>query len=125
MPSPSTVYPGALTPDAIQKLGGAALVPLPVSAAIDPHTANRYVITKKSASALTLAAPTAGADDGLNIQIISATAFAHVLTATGLLVDGAGHANTATFPAAGGGAVDLTAYQGKWYVENSQNITFA
>jgi hypothetical protein len=124
-PSPSTVYPGALTPDAIQKMGSAALVALPVNIALDPHTANRYVITKGSAIALTLAAPTAGADDGLAIEIVSSTAFAHVLTATGLLVDGAGHVNTATFPAAGGGCVDLVAYQGKWYVQNSQNMTFA
>jgi hypothetical protein len=125
MPSPSTVYPGVLSGDAIQKLGGAALVLVPASQSLDPHTANRYMITKGSIAALTLAAPTAGADDGLQIEVTSSTAFAHTLTATGLLVDGAGHVNSATFPAAGGGAIDLTAYNGKWYVINSQNITFA
>jgi len=124
-PSPSTVYAGALTPDAIQKLGGAALVLIAANQALDPHTANRYMITKGSLCALTLAAPTAGTDDGLSIEINSSTAFAHTLTATGLLVDGAGHVNVATFPAAGGGAIDLTAYNGKWYVVNSQNITFS
>ena len=124
-PSPSTVYPGVLSPDAIQKLGGSALVLLAASTALDPHTANRYMITKGSIAALTLAAPTAGVDDGMGISIFSSTAFAHTVTATGLLVDGAGHVNTATFPAAGGGALDLVAYNGKWYVQNSQNITFA
>ncbi len=123
-PSPATVFPGVLTNDAINKLLGGSLNPLSASVAIDPHTAGRYVITKGSIAAFTLAAPTAGADDGLQIEIISSTAFAHVLTATGLLVDGAGHVNTATFPAAGGGCVDLVAYNGKWYVQNSQNITF-
>jgi hypothetical protein len=127
MPSPSTVYPGVLGVDAIQKLGGAPLVLVGASQAIDPHTANRYMITKGSIAALTLAAPTAGADDGLAIEILSSTAFAHTVTATGLLVDGAGHVNSATFPTTtgGGGALDLVAFNGKWYVQNSQNITFA
>jgi len=126
MPSPSTVYPGVLTQDAINKLLGGPYVLLAASGAIDPHSAQRYMITKTGAiAALTLAAPTAGADDGLAIEVISSTAFAHTVTMTGLMVDGAGHVNSATFPAAGGGAVDLIAFQGKWYVQNSQNITFA
>lgn len=124
-PSPATVYPGVLSQDAINKLLGGPLVPLPASGAIDPHTANRYMITKAGLAAMTLAAPTAGADDGLPIEILSSTAFAHTITMTGLMVDGAGHVNSATFPAAGGGALDLAAYNGKWYVVNSQNITFA
>jgi hypothetical protein len=121
----ATVYPGALTQDAINKLLGGPLVAIPASGAIDPHTAQRYMITKAGLAAMTLAAPTAGVDDGLAIQILSSTAFAHTITATGLLVDGAAHVNQAALPAAGGGAIDLVAYQGKWYVENSQNITFS
>jgi hypothetical protein len=125
MPSPATVYPGVLTQDAINKILAGAMVAIPASGAIDPHTAARYVITKAGVAALTLAAPTAGADDGLTIEITSVTANQHVLTATGLLVDGAGHVNTATWPAQLGGTVDLVAYNGKWYVQNSQSITFA
>ena len=122
MPSPATIYGGALTIDAIQKLGGSLPVNIPASGAIDPHTANRYMITKAGVAAMTLAAPTAGADDGLVLEILSSTAFAHTVTATGLFVDGAGHVNVATFPAAGGGAIDLVAFNGKWIVQNSQNV---
>jgi hypothetical protein len=125
-PSPATVYPGVLSQDAINKMLGGPFTLVGASGAMDPHSAARYMITKSTAiAAMTLAAPTAGADDGMNIEILSSTAFAHTITATGLLVDGAGHVNTATFPAAGGGALDLVAYNGKWYVVNSQNITFA
>ena len=124
-PSPATIYPGVLSQDAINKLLGGPLNSLGASGAIDPHTAARYMITKAGLAAMTLAAPTAGADDGLCIEITSSTAFAHTVTMTGLMVDGAGHVNSATFPAAGGGSLLLVAYQGKWYVQASQNITFA
>ena len=125
MPSPATVYPGVLSSDAIQKLLGGALVPLPASGAIDPHTANRYMITKAGVAALTLAAPTAGADDGLSIQILSSTANAHTLTATGLFEDGAGHVNAATWAANIGGCIELVAYNGKWYVVTLQSVTMS
>jgi hypothetical protein len=125
MPSPATVYPGVLSQDAINKLLGGPLNLIGASGAIDSHTAGRYMITKAGVAAMTLAAPTAGADDGLCIEILSSSAYAHSITMTGLMVDGAGHVNSATFPAAGGGALDLVAYNGKWYVINSQNITFA
>lgn len=122
-PSPATVYPGALTPDSIQKLGGAALVVLAVSGALDPHTSNRYMITKGGILAETLAAPTAGADDGIEIEIVSATAFAHTLTATGLFVDGAAHVNLASWSVNAGGCLRLRAYNGKWYVTTALNVT--
>jgi hypothetical protein len=125
MPSPATVNPGALTNDAITKLLGGPLVPLSASGAIDPHTAQRYVITKAGVAALTLAAPTAGADDGLNIEIISSTANAHTLTATGLFEDGAGNVNVATWAAHIGGALALVAYNGKWYVQSLQSVTMS
>jgi len=122
-PSPSTVYPGVLSQDAINKMLGGPLNLLPASGAIDPHTAGRYMITKAGVAALTLAAPTAGADDGLCIEILSSTANAHTLTATGLFEDGAGNVNKATWPAQIGGAIDLVAYNGKWYVQNLQSVT--
>ena len=123
--SPSAIYPGALTPDAIQKLVAAPFVPLPASGAIDPHTSNRYMITKAGLAALTLAAPSAGADDGLCIEITSASAFAHTLTATGLFQDGAAHVNAATFPAQVGGSIALVAWQGKWYVQALQAVVMS
>lgn len=125
MPSPSALYAGTFTNDAIQKLLAAALVLLPASGAIDPHSANRYLITKAGVAALTLAAPTAGADDGLQIEITSATANAHTLTATGLFEDGAAHVNLATWPAQIGGKISLMAYQGKWYVQTLQVVAMS
>ena len=124
-PSPATVYPGVLSQDAINKLLSGPLVPIGASGAIDPHTAGRYMITKGGVAALTLAAPTAGADDGLEIEIISNTAFAHTLTATGLFQDGAGHVNLATFAANAGASIFLTAYQGKWNVQIAQGVTMS
>lgn len=125
MPSPATLYPGAFTNDSIQKLLAAALVPLAVSGAIDPHTSNRYVITKAGVAALTIAAPTAGADDGMLLEITSSTANAHTVTATGLYADGAGHVNLATFAAQIGATLLLMAYQGKWYVQVAQGVTMS
>jgi hypothetical protein len=92
--------------------------------AIPPHVQHVYVITKGSAAALTLAAPTAGADDGNTITIFSSTAFAHVLTATGLLNTGSANHNTATWAAQLGGSLTLWAYGGKWYAEAQVGITF-
>ena len=125
MPSPAALYPGAYTQDAIEKALLGPLVLLAVSGAIDPHSAHRYVITKAGVAAMTLAAPTAGADDGLLIEISSATANAHTVTATGLYADGAGHVNLATFAANVGACLVLMAYQGKWYVQVVQGITMS
>jgi hypothetical protein len=124
-PSPSAIYPGALTPDAIQKLVAAPFALLPASGAIDPHTSNRYMITKAGVAALTLAAPAAGADDGLCIELTSSTAFAHTVTATGLYQDGAAHVNVATFPAQIGGSIALVAWQGKWIVQSLQAVVMS
>lgn len=125
MPSPAVVFPGVLSNDAISKLLGGPLNVLGASGAVDPHTASRYIITKAGIAALTLAAPTAGADDGMSLQFISTTADAHTLTATGLFVDGAGHQNVATWSANAGGVLELVAYNGLWYVVTTQNVTMS
>lgn len=111
--------------------GGGLLPPLKypltiqsTDGAIDPHTAACYVITKGSAAALTLAAPTATTDDGLQIVITSASAFAHVLTATNLLQTGAATDDVATTAAFAGASLTLMAYQAKWYVISQNAITF-
>jgi len=85
--------------------------------AIAPRVPGYFVITKGSAAALTLAAPTAGTDDGLEIEISSRGAFAHVITATGLLLTGTASVNSVTYPTAGAGATAwFTADNGKWVV---------
>lgn len=84
-----------------------------------------YVITKAGVAALTLAAPTAGVQDGTIINISSTTTNAHTLTATGLLQTGVAGVDLATFAAFGGAGLTLMAYNGKWVVLYSVGITFS
>lgn len=74
------------------------------------------VITKGSAAALTLAAPTAGTDDGKILRVVSATAFAHVVTtpANNILDGTSSTKDTATFAAHAGASIVLEAYNGNW-----------
>jgi hypothetical protein len=90
-----------------------------------PVVAGTYEITKAGVAALTLAAPTAGTQDNLRILIVSATAYAHTVTATGLLQTGTASVNVATFAAYAGAALELIAYNGKWQTANSNAITFS
>lgn len=98
---------------------------LSASGAIPPHSGHTYVVTKAGIAALTLAAPTAGVDDGIEITITSNTAYAHTLTATGLLGTGTASVNVATFAAQLGAGLTLMAYGGKWLVQASVGITFS
>lgn len=87
-------------------------------------------LTKGTAAAITLAAPTAGlpsagGDDGKELRVITTTAAAHVITSS---VDGfnaKGSSGTATFTAAIGNAVTFSAYNGHWYSEDKLNVTIA
>lgn len=101
------------------------LVALTTNGAINPNTAANYVITKAGVLADTLAAPTAGADDGKVIMVTSNTANAHTITATGLLQTGTASVNVATFAAQPGAGLTLIAYQGKWNVLGSVGVTFS
>jgi hypothetical protein len=87
--------------------------------------AGRRLITYGAALAMTLGAPIAGTDDGKYIRVTSTTAFAHTITATGLLKTGSASVNVATFAAFAGAALTLMAYNGLWYVVNSVGITFS
>lgn len=82
------------------------------------------VITKGTAAALTLAAPTATTHDGIIIEIVSTTAAAHTVTATTIgfnATDAAG--DVGTFGAAIGNGLRVVAYQGEWYVLNNIGVT--
>jgi hypothetical protein len=106
---------------------GAAKIPVAITAsgAVPVRPSADYVITDAGVAVLTLAAPTAGTDDGVTVSIISATAFAHTLTATGLLETGTASVNVATFAAFAGAGLTLKAYNGKWLVTSSVGITFS
>lgn len=103
----------------------AGIVALSANGAVAPHTPHTYVVTKGSICALTLAAPTAGTDDGIQITITSDTAFAHTLTATGLLDTGSANVNVATFAANKGAGLTLMAYNGRWKAMSQIGITFS
>jgi hypothetical protein len=83
-------------------------------------------LTKAGVGAYTLAAPTA-AQEGVFLTIISQSANAHVVTATGLLDDGVtgGAKNTATFAAFVGATIVLRATNLKWAVVSVKAVTVA
>lgn len=78
----------------------------PVDGAIT-HVPGKHALTKGSAGAYTLAAPTA-ADAGTRIFIVSRTAFAHVVTVAGGL-GGVAADDVLTFAAKAGSGIELEA----------------
>lgn len=94
--------------------------------AITKDPALLHVLTKTSAGAYTLAAPTSS-QEGMELIITAGTAYAHVVTATGLLDDGVtgGSKNTATFGAFVGSTLTLMAYNLKWIVVSKNVVTIA
>lgn len=113
----------ALSNGAVQGVGG--YVAASGDGAISVKTGIVF-ITKGTAAALTLAAPTAGTDDGKELTIMSTTAAAHTVTnsSPGFNAGGAGK-DVATFAAAIGNNMVLSAYQGTWYVVSQVGITLA
>jgi hypothetical protein len=109
----------------VDELSPSGFSPLAASGAISPHVSASYLITKAGVAALTIAAPIAGADDGVTLDITSSTAYAHTITATGLLQTGTASVNLATLAAYAGARLTLTAYQGKWYIQDPNGITFS
>ena len=98
----------------------------PGTTAALPIATGTVVMTKGSASAFTLAAPTA-LQNGTRMTFLSDSAYAHVITATGLIHDGVtgGAKTTATFAAFKGATLTLCAYNLFWYVENRHNCTIS
>lgn len=84
------------------------------------------IITKGTAAALTLAAPTAGVHDGVTILIISNTAAAHTVTNTSPgFNNGSTASDVATFGAAIGNMMMLMAYNGVWLAFDLHGVTLA
>jgi len=83
-------------------------------------------LSKGSAGAYTLAAPTA-AQEGTRLTITSRSAFAHVVTATDLIEDGVtgGAKDTATFAAFVGASMELIAINLKWHTVSLKAVTVA
>jgi len=89
---------------------------------INPHVSGNYIVKTGSADAMTLAAPTVGADDGLSISVFSDTLFAHTITATSLFANGTALKTTATFAAFRGAGISLRAFNGVWQVIGVSNV---
>lgn len=82
-------------------------------------------LSKGSAAAITLAAPTNTTHDGYRVVIFSSTAFQHVITGG---VDGfnaKGSSGTITLGGAIGDSVELVAMGGHWYTVSKVNATVA
>jgi hypothetical protein len=89
-------------------------------------TTGAKILTKGSAGAYTLAAPTS-AEEGNVIKVIAGTAAAHTITATSLIDDGVtgGSKTTATFAAFIGASIELMAYNLKWVVISKNVVTIS
>lgn len=85
-----------------------------------------HFITKGTAAALTIAAPTTGVHDGMEITLISTTAAAHTITyaTTGFNGGGTG-TDVGTFGGAIGDGITLVAYGTNWLVKDKTNVTLA
>jgi hypothetical protein len=97
---------------------------------INPHLSATYNVEGTAIDAMTLAAPlvgnqNAGGDSGRTIIISSGSAYAHTLTATGLLETGTASVNVATFAAYAGATLLLRAHKGKWNVISANAVTFS
>jgi predicted RecA/RadA family phage recombinase len=81
-------------------------------------------LTKGSAAAIALAAPSAG-QAGTELIITAGSAYAHVVTATTLIEDGVtgGSKTTATFGAFNGATLTLRAVNLKWTVVSKNVVT--
>jgi len=90
-----------------------------------PAVDTTYVITKSAAAAaMTIVNPTDVTHDGLTLTFISATAQAHTLTrATTGFNDAGASGDVATWGGAKGDGMQITAWDGKWYVNYLTNVT--
>lgn len=84
------------------------------------------IVTKGSAAAITIANPTSGVHDFMEITILSVTAFAHTVTRSTTGFNNAGASgDVATFGTAAGNSMTIVAYQGVWYTKNLTGVTLA
>ena len=82
-------------------------------------------LSKGSAAAITIVAPTSVTHDGYLIRIVCQTAQAHVVTCASVGFNAKGSSGTITFAAAIGNSVLLEAKGGNWYVVSNIGGTVA
>lgn len=91
---------------------------------LNPQQAGNYLVKTAGVNAMTLAAPRAGLDDNLTINVWSDTLNAHTVTATTLFANGTALKTTATFAAFRGAGMTLRAFNGVWQVISASGVTF-
>lgn len=93
--------------------------------AINPHSGGFYTIATAGVDAITLPAPTAGADDGVVLWFVVDSANAHTLTCpSAILCNGAAANTSCVFKAFKGSNLELRAYNGIWQVLGSNVTSF-
>ena len=122
----ATSFVGPVTGNVTGNVSGGSQRPVVVISGDGAITIADSVVflTKASAAAITLAAPTAVTHDGMRIDIIAATAQAHVVTVTGA-AGGSGQ-DVGTFGGAINDSTSLIARNGNWYIIGApRNVTWA
>jgi hypothetical protein len=101
------------------------LISVGADATIDsPVDNSTYIITKATAAAITLNAPSK-AQDGLILTFLSATAQAHTVTYTAGFYGDTTSSDVATFAAKVGASMTIIARGGTWGVYALANVTLA
>lgn len=134
---PTTNFPNGVTADLIGNVAGnlagnvvggvlETVGAIAASGAVSvPGYSRTFFITKAGVAAMTIADPTATTHDGLRLTFVSTTAQAHTLTNTTGFGAGGASLDVATWGGAIGDTMVIVAYQGKWYVESTRNVTLA
>lgn len=107
-PPPGTTVPEPPDDEQMVEYGVSGAIAVPVVNTV-------AILNKAGVAAMTLAAPPKN-QDGTRLTITSNSAFAHTVTATGLLNTGTATVNLATFAAFAGATLSLVALGGKWNV---------
>lgn len=123
----SVAVTGAASITGAASVGGLKLpVELGAANGAIASTSGVVMLTKAGVAAMTLAAPTAGTDDGKVLHIVAATANAHTVTQTSPGFNNGGAASdVATFGGAIGDNLVVVAYNGRWHVLALRNVTLA
>lgn len=121
-----------VTADGVLLKDGVAYTPSPVAAITAdgavtiPAFNKKFFFTKAGVAAMTIADPTVTTHDGVTLTFIATTANANTLdnsAGSGFFSSGGGTKDVATWGGAIGDRFTIVAYQGKWYIEDSLNIT--
>lgn len=88
-------------------------------------TPGTVILTKGSAAAITIAAPSTPAQDNIVIEVYSESAFAHVITCSTDGFNGKGSSGTVTFGNLAGNFVRLRARNGHWFAVIKTGTTVA